>query len=399
MATRGVFISDIKIQHVGIDTLKPADYNPRTTSPEEHQQLKTSITRFGFVDPIICNSSPSRRGVIIGGHFRWRVAKDLGCKTVPAIFLSIPDLAKEKELNLRLNKNQGQWDVDLLAHFDPNLLSQVGFSGQELDSIFGAKSGRHDPNIAPSAPTKAKSKPGEIYCLGKHRVLCGDATNSEQIKRLMNGAEANMIFTDPPYNVDYSGKGTARLKILNDNMSSSKFAEFLDTTFKALRTVSAPGASIYVCHADLETVNFRTAMANAGWLVKQTVIWAKQSFVLGRQDYQWQHEPILYGWSDSGSHKFYGGRKQSTIWFIDRPIKSEEHPTMKPVELCEKAILNSSKRGAAVLDPFGGSGSTLLACERVDRACYTMELDPRFVDVIVKRWENYTGKKATRYEK
>jgi DNA modification methylase len=238
------------------------------------------------------------------------------------------------------------------------------------------------------------ARPGDLFALGAHRLLCGDATSLTHVARLMDGLRADLVFTDPPYNVDYVGKTGSALKIDNDKMDTKRFRAFLLAAFHVLFANAREGAPIYVCHSDTEGYNFRGAMIEAGWLFKQAIIWVKDSFVMGRQDYHWRHEPILYGWKPGAAHRWWADRTQDTVWEIPRPKRSVEHPTMKPVELVSRAIVNSSKPGDMVLDPFGGSGSTLIACEAEGRVCRIAELDPRYVDVIVERWETFTGRRA-----
>jgi DNA modification methylase len=235
---------------------------------------------------------------------------------------------------------------------------------------------------------------GDLWILGRHRLLCGDSTSIDATERLMGGAKADLIVTDPPYNVAYEGKTTDALTIQNDKMGTSDFYQFLLDAYTNYFTIAKDGASIYVFHADTEGVNFRKALVDSGFKLSQCCVWVKQTMVIGRQDYHWQHEPILYGWKPSGSHNWYSDRSQTTIWQFDRPMRSTEHPTMKPIALVEYPILNSSKAGDIVADLFGGSGSTLIACEKNARACRTMELDSRYCDVIVKRWQDFTGKEA-----
>ncbi|MGE3682420.1 MAG: site-specific DNA-methyltransferase [Bdellovibrionales bacterium] len=274
--------------------------------------------------------------------------------------------------------------------FDVDLLGIPGFEIEPFDAMSG------DEDEAPKLPVVPKTKLGDVYILGRHRLLCGDATNAKHVQALMKGETADMVFTDPPYNVDYEGKTEDALKIKNDKMGNSEFRDFLLKVFKNYISVSKPGSAIYVCHADSNGLAFRSTLVEAGWLLKQCLVWVKQQFVMGRQDYHWQHEPILYGWMPGASHHWFGNRKQSTVWQFDRPMRSLEHPTMKPVEMIQHALLNSSKKDDLVLDFFGGSGSTLIACEKTKRRCFTMELDPKYCDVVVTRWEKYTGEKAKR---
>lgn len=238
------------------------------------------------------------------------------------------------------------------------------------------------------------TKPGDVWILGKHRLMCGDSVQKEDVMRLMNNQDADMLLTDPPYNVDYVGKTSEALKIKNDNMSDNQFYEFLKKVFENMYSVTKEGASIYVFHADTEGLNFRKAFKDAGYKLAECLIWKKDCFVMGRQDYQWQHEPILYGWKEGAAHHFINDRTQSTILEFDRPRQSSLHPTMKPIDLVARLLKNSSKENDKILDLFGGSGSTIIAAEQLNRNCYTMELDPKYCDVIVKRWESLTNKEA-----
>jgi site-specific DNA-methyltransferase (adenine-specific) len=264
-----------------------------------------------------------------------------------------------------------------------------------------------DDDFEVELPDEPVSQRGDVYLLGKHRVMCGDATNAEDMKILCGSTLVDLSLTDPPYNVNIGLKGEAyekredsnrfkNRKLLNDNLSDAEFLKFLTDAFQNMHDYSKQGAAIYVFHADSEGYNFRKAFKDAGYDLKQTLIWMKNSLVLGRQDYQWMHEPILYGWKSGASHSWYGDRKQTTVLKYDRPLKSAEHPTMKPIELCGYLIKNSSKEGDVVLDPFGGSGSTMISCEQLNRTCYMMELDPKYVDVIIERYEKFTGQKAVK---
>ena len=376
-----------------IDSLIFAEYNPRQLTDEQYQQLKDSITRFGLVDPIIVNQHQDRKNIIVGGHQRTRVAKKLGIEEVPCVFVNL-SYEKERELNVRLNKNTGGWDYDILADmFDLDELIDWGFKEEELvgfDAEIEIEGNIDDDEIPEEVEPVCKL--GDIWELGSHRLLCGDSTIKENIELLLNGNEADMVFTDPPYNVNYEGGTKKRDKIENDKLDN--FYEFLLDSFKILYKSIKKGGSIYVCHADLERVNFTKSFTESGFKLSSVIIWAKNNSTFGRQDYFWKHEPILYGWNKEASHKWYGDFKQDTIWSIDRPSKNIDHPTMKPIDLIVKAIKNSSKNKQIILDTFLGSGSTLIACEKTKRVCYGMELDPHYCDVIINRWEQYTGKKA-----
>lgn len=382
----------MKVINIPIKDLKPAEYNPRGLTKKEREDLQASLDEFGMVEPIVVNTYEGRENIIIGGHQRYYLEKDKGKETIPAVQVSLPQ-DKEKELNLRLNKNNGHWEWELLKEFDETLLKAVGFSEDELSEAFKKVNREAQEDDAPAANegVPPDSKPGVVYELGEHRLMCGDATKIEDVKKLVGSVVPNMVFTDPPYNVDYTGKTKDSLKIENDKFEDSDFYQFLLDAFVNMASVVEGGTPIYVCHADSEGINFRKAFVDAGFLMKQCIIWAKNSLVMGRQDYQWKHEPILYGWKDGGTHKWYGGRNQTTLWEIDRPTKSTDHPTMKPLALISVAINNSSKENDVILDPFGGSGSTLAACEQLDRVCYTMELDPKYCDVIRKRYANLIG--------
>jgi len=392
----------MEISKIPIEKLNPAAYNPRKDlqpGDPEYEKLKRSMQEFGYVEPIVWNK---RTGNIVGGHQRYKILLDMGMREVDCVVVDL-DETKEKALNLALNKIQGDWDYeklkDLLQELDTGEfdLELTGFDMDEIEDLMAQFNVPEEivEDEVPEPPEEPITKPGDLWILGRHRLLCGDATDPEKVSKLMENQLADMIFTDPPYNVDYQGSAG---KIMNDNMTGDAFYHFLLDAFKNMAQKSKEGAPIYVCHADSEGLTFRSAFKEAGWDLKQCIIWVKQHFVMGRQDYHWQHEPILYGWKPGAAHKFYGGRNQSTVWQIDRPMASREHPTMKPVNLCAKAIENSSKSGDIVIDFFGGSGSTLIATEQLNRTCYMMELDPIYCDVIIKRWENFTGQKAVLVE-
>lgn len=443
----------MRIEKLKIEQLNPAAYNPRVNlkpGDQEYERLKKSILEFGYVEPIVWNE---RTGNVVGGHQRLKVLIELGYDLIDAVVVDL-DEDKEKALNLALNKIGGDWDLEMLSSLLMELsntgidMEITGFSDEEILELIGrdnddGKIVEDNYDVAGEAEKidEPITKPGDVWILGRHRLMCGDSTSIDDMLRLMDGQIADMIFTDPPYNVAYEGKTADRLKIQNDSMEDSRFFAFLLQAYKCMFEVTKPGGAIYVAHADSEGVNFRTAMIEAGWLLKQCLIWAKNSLVLGRQDYHWRHEPILYGWKPGAAHKWYGGRKQDTIiedeygvtiteqngkkiitiqnegrtlvlsvddyhieyasddagtslWRIERPIRNADHPTMKPVALVARAIVNSSRMGDIVLDPFGGSGTTLIAAEQTGRRAYLMELDPKYADVIVKRWEEFTGNKA-----
>lgn len=377
--------------------LVPADYNPRKDlkpGDKEYEKLKRSIDEFGYVDPLIWNKRTSR---LVGGHQRLKVLKDMGIDEVDVVVVDM-DEEKEKALNVALNKISGDWDKDKLMLLITDLqgedfdVSLTGFAPEELDDLFkddmkdGVKDDNFDVDKELKKPTM--TKPGDLWQLGEHRLLCGDSTKEESYNLLMAGKQANLVITDPPYNVNYQGSAG---KIKNDNMKDDAFYQFLLAAFTNMEKNMAGDASIYVFHADTEGLNFRKAFSDAGFYLSGTCIWVKQSLVLGRSPYQWRHEPILFGWKKKGKHCWYAGRKESTIWEFDKPKKNKDHPTMKPIPLLAYPIMNSSMTNSIVLDPFGGSGSTLIACEQTKRICRTIELDEKFCDVIVKRYIEQVG--------
>lgn len=392
----------MNIQKIKIDKLIPATYNPRKNlkpSDAEYVKIKNSIVKFGFVSPLVINKDMT----VIGGHQRLKVLKEMGIVEVECIIVDL-DKTNEKALNIALNKIQGDWDEEKLEallqelkleDFDTNL---TGFDFDEVDEILkdvnGSKEDDFDVDSAYEEIEEPITKPGDVWILGKHRLMCGDSAQKEDVMRLMNNQDADMLLTDPPYNVDYVGKTSEALKIKNDNMSDNQFYEFLKKVFENMYSVTKEGASIYVFHADTEGLNFRKAFKDAGYKLAECLIWKKDCFVMGRQDYQWQHEPILYGWKEGAAHHFINDRTQSTILEFDRPRQSSLHPTMKPIDLVARLLKNSSKENDKILDLFGGSGSTIIAAEQLNRNCYTMELDPKYCDVIVKRWESLTNKEA-----
>ncbi len=391
--------SNMNIQKINILKLKPSEYNPRKDlqpEDEEYIKIKNSILEFGYVAPVIINADMT----VIGGHQRLKVLKELGYEEIQCIVVDL-DKNKEKALNLALNKISGEWDNDKLEAILAELketdidMNITGFSNDEIDDILkdimGSNEDDFDLEEALEEIEEPITKVGDIWKLGKHRLLCGDSTQQEEVMRLMNNQEADMLLTDPPYNVDY--EGTAG-KIENDNMNETEFYNLLIDAFKNMHSVAKSGCPIYVFHADTEGLNFRNAFKNAGFKLAQCLVWVKNTFVMGRQDYQWKHEPILYGWKEGKAHYFIDSRSQNTVLEFDKPTRNAEHPTMKPIDLLVYLIKNSSKENNLIVDLFGGSGSSLIAAEQTNRICYTMELDPRYCDVIIKRWETLTGQKA-----
>ncbi|MDF2876540.1 MAG: hypothetical protein K0R22_3223 [Sporomusa sp.] len=436
-----------------ITTLIPNPRNPNQHSQKQIELLAKIIKNQGWRAPITVST---RSGFVVRGHGRLMAAQLLDLSHVP---IDRQDYASEAEEWADLIADNriaelSQIDEGLLASllseinlsdFDANL---TGFSDKQIDNLLAdfntheVKEDNFDPATVATEIKEAVTKPGDIWQLGRHRLMCGDATVINDVERLMDGNLASMVFTDPPYNVAYEGGTSDKLTIKNDNMPAERFNQFLHDAFASMFTATEAGGAIYVCHADSEGANFRGALQDAGWFLKQCLVWAKNQFVMGRQDYQWQHEPILYGWKPGAAHHFYGGRKQgtlieeaapiivrednegalltftagmqmvtirvpsfevlqsgddglSTVWRFEKPLRNGEHPTMKPIGLCARAIQNSSRPGEIVVDFFGGSGSTLMAAEQTGQACYMAEIDPVYCEVIIKRWEEFTGQKAT----
>ena len=387
----------MKIEKIKIEKLNPAEYNPRKDlkpGDPEYEKLKNSILTFGYVEPVLWNK---RTGNIIGGHQRYKVLVELGEKEIDCVVVDM-DSENEKALNIALNKVSGDWDKDKLMLLIEDLqgvdfdVSLTGFDPAELDDLFkdSLKDNikEDDFDVEEELKKPAISKLGDLWLLGKHRLICGDSTNSKTYEDLMDGKLANLTITDPPYNVNYEGTA-GKIKI--DNMGNQAIYDFLHASYQGMEPEKAKDASSYVFHADTEGLNFRKAFSDAGFYLSGTCIWKKQSLVLGRSPYQWQHEPVLFGWKKKGKHNWYSDRKQTTIWEFEKPKKNKDHPTMKPVALVAYPILNSSLTNCIVLDPFGGSGSTLIACEQTDRICHMIELDEKYTDVIVKRYIEQVG--------
>ena len=390
----------MEIVYKDINELKPYENNSRTHSKEQIKQICESIKEYGWTNPVLIDE----KGMIIAGHGRVEAGKKLDIKEVPCIVLSGLTEAQKKAYVIADNKmalNAG-WNEELLKTELENLkeldfdLDLTGFNIDELDDILGKNEEEAEivEDEVPEVPEEPKAKLGDIYQLGNHRLMCGDSTKIDNIEKLLNNERVDLLITDPPYNVDYTGKTKDALKIENDKMDNDNFHSFLYDVFTNAYSVLKDGASFYVWYASREVVNFQTSIEEAGLTVKQELIWNKNSMVMGRQDYRWKHEPCLYGWKETGPHNWYSDRKQTTIINWDRPTKSDLHPTMKPIGLFDYQIQNSSKQGDVVLDMFGGSGTTIMACEQNNRKAYVMEYDPRYVDVIINRWETFTGKKA-----
>ncbi len=395
--TDGIFPS---IKSVPVEQLIPYARNARTHNDEQIAQIAASIREFGWTNPILVDGE---RG-IIAGHGRLAAARKLGISEVPVIELRHLTEAQKRAYILpdnQLAANAG-WDTDLLKielgdlaeqHFD---LSLLGFDAEFLDGLLAddPQEGLTDPDEAPETQETVVTVSGDIWLMGNHRLLCGDSTSIDAVQGLMDGQAADMLLTDPPYNVAYEGKTKETLKIKNDSLSNESFRQFLTDAFSTACIVMKQGAVFYIWHADSEGYNFRGACSDAGFVVRQCLIWEKNALVMGSQDYHWQHEPCLYGWKDGAAHLWASDRKQTTILRFDRPNRNGEHPTMKPVALFEYQMLNNTKGQDIVLDLFGGSGTTMIAAEKNGRSSRLMELDPKYCDVIIRRWQNFTGKKA-----
>ena len=382
-----------EFQLVYINKLIPYVNNARTHSPEQINKLRSSLREFGFVNPVIIDKDYN----ILCGHGRVKAAQAEGYDKVPCIFVEHMTEAQKKAYIIADNRMalDAGWDNELLEvelealkgmDFD---ISLTGFDADELESLLRVDDVEEDDfDVDGELEKPVFSKTGDLWILGKHRLLVGNSTKAEDIDRLMDGNKANLTVTDPPYNVNYEGKAG---KIQNDSLEDSKFHQFLLDAFSNMHRVMADDASIYVFHADTEGLNFRSAFKEAGFYLSGCCIWKKPSLVLGRSPYQWQHEPVLYGWKQGGKHEWFTGRKETTIWEFEKTKKNSDHPTMKPIPLIAYPIQNSSMTGTIVLDPFGGSGSTLIACEETDRKCFTMELDEKYADVIVNRYKEKVG--------
>lgn len=410
--------------------LTPYENNPRNND-EAVEPVANSISEFGFKVPIVATPD----GEIINGHTRWKAAKKLKLKTVPVIIAD--DLTEEQVRAFRLADNKvaeiAQWDIELLLSeiesVDNLDMTLFGFTDSDytLDDFEDEETGTDisEDEIESEGDSVSSVEYGDIYQLGRHRLMCGDSTSAGDMKELVNGEKIDLYVTDPPYNVAYEGKTEEAMTIQNDSMDDASFRKFLRDAFEVADQHLKPGGAFYIWHADSEGLNFRAAVKETGWLLKQNLVWVKNSIVLGRQDYQWKHEPCLYGWKDGASHYFIDNRSLATvieedeenlkemtkgelisyiktmqenspasIFYEDKPVRSDIHPTMKPLKLIARCVLNSSKKGERVLDSFNGGGSTLMVCEKTERIYYGMELDPVYVERTIKRWEEETGLKA-----
>jgi len=390
------------IERRPIEQLIPRATNPRTHSAEQVAQIAASVREFGWTNPILLGADNE----VLAGHGRLLAARKLGMAEVPVIVLG--HLSEPQRRALVIADNQlalgAGWDEDLLRlqiaelkneAFDVDLL---GFEDEELARLLSAQDaieGLTDEDAVPDAPEEPVTATGDLWLLGGHKVLCGDATVRADVDRLMSDAPADLVFSDPPYNVNYEGYTEDRLKIKGDCMTAEQFQRFLFDSFSAYRSIVKSGASMYVCHSSSWQREFQGALEAAGFEVRCQIIWAKNTFAWGFGRYKFQHEPIFYAHVAGQKDAWYGDRSQSTLWQEKKPAANREHPTAKPVELVERALINSSKAGDVITDLFGGSGSTLIACERRGRYARLAEIDPKYCDVIVKRWQRYTGKQAT----
>ena len=385
-----------EMQLISVDKLVPYVNNARTHSPEQILKLRSSLREFGFVNPIIIDKDFN----VIAGHGRLMAAKEEGITEVPCVFADFLTDAQKKAYILADNRMamDAGWDEELLKIEIEELqnlgydLEYTGFDEKELADLFGVdeKEVKEDEFDLTAALEKASFvERGDVWFVGKHKLMCGDATSSEDVAKLMEDKKANLVLTDPPYNVAF--KSSDGLTIQNDSMDNNDFYEFLYLSFKNMADHLENGGAAYVFHADTEGLNFRKAFIDAGFHLAGCCIWVKDSLVLGRSDYQWQHEPVLYGFLQNGKHPWYSDRKQTTIWNFDKPKKNSNHPTSKPLDLLAYPINNSTQANAIVIDTFGGSGSTLMACEQMNRICYTMELDEKYASVILRRYVEDTN--------
>ena len=401
--------TDLQIERWPVERLIPYARNARTHSPEQVAQIAASIAEFGFVNPVLVGAD----GVIIAGHARVMAARKLGMNEAPVIVLDYLSAAQRRALVIadnRLAQNAG-WDEEMLRvelealREDEFNLDLLGFGVEEMDALLAEPeaevTGNTDDDAAPETPETAVTVPGDVWLLGDHRLLCGDATQIDAVEKVLAGGLADMVFTDPPYNVNYGAtmkdklrgrKGKMSRKIANDNLCDG-FEQFLRDACTSILTVTK--GAVYICMSSSELHTLQKAFREAGGHWSTFVIWAKNTFTMGRSDYQRQYEPILYGWKEGSDHFWCGARDQGDVWFVKKPVSNDLHPTMKPVELVERAIRNSSKSRDTLLDPFGGSGSTLIACEKAGRQARLIELEPKYCDVIVRRYQEFSGKEAT----
>jgi site-specific DNA-methyltransferase (adenine-specific) len=393
-----------QIEMCSVEELIPYAANSRTHSDAQVAQIAASIREFGWTNPILIDGD----NTIIAGHGRLLAARKLGLEEVPAIVLDHLTKAQQRALVIADNQlalNAG-WNLDMLKAEIEDLkledfdLGLLGFDDKFLDGLLEPEptEGLTDEDAVPEVPAIPVTVEGDVWVLGNHRLMCGDSTSIDALQTLTGGALVDVWLTDPPYNVAYEGGTKEKLTIQNDSMGDDDFRQFLRDAYSAADAVMKPGAVFYIWHADSEGYNFRGAAQDIGWKVRQCLIWRKSSLVMGRQDYHWQHEPCLYGWKEGAAHLWASDRKQTTILEFNKPSRNGEHPTMKPVELFEYQLLNNTKGADIVLDSFGGSGTTIIAAEKHGRHARLMELDPKYCDVIIKRWQDFTGQQAVHAE-
>ena len=393
--------TQINLQRIAVDLLKPAKYNPRKDlkpGDPAYENIKCSLQGFGYVDPVIWNEVT---GNIVGGHQRQKVLVAEGATEIDCVVVHIENPQDEKALNIALNKAVGAWEPVALAELLTDLqlsgydVGATGFDAAEIDDLFSKVHDKEvkddDCDLDPDT-IKPFVQTGDVWTLGRHRMVCGDATSEADVALLMEGLKANLVVTDPPYNVSYESADGKTIQ--NDSMGDVKFFEFLLAAFRNMAAHMAQGGSAYIFHADTQGLNFRRAFQEAGFHISGVCVWVKNALVMGRSPYQWQHEPVLFGWLPNGTHRWFADRKQTTVWNFDRPRSSPQHPTMKPIPLLAYPIKNSSAPNGVVMDVFGGSGSTLIACEQTDRICRTIELDSKYATVIVQRWADNAGSTA-----
>ena len=384
------------MQLVSLDKLVPYVNNARTHSAEQINKLRSSLREFGFINPVIID----RDFGIIAGHGRVLAAREEGITDVPCVFVDHLTEAQKKAYIIADNRMalDAGWDEELLRVEIESLqaeafdISLTGFGDDEIADLFGKDAGDtkdDDYDLTAALEKAAFVEKGDVWVVGRHRLVCGDATNPDDVEKLMDGKKANLIVTDPPYGVSF--KSASGLTIQNDSMKAEEFYNFLYKSFANMVAHMESGGSAYIFHADTEGLTFRKAFIDAGFHLAGVCIWSKNSLVLGRSDYHWQHEPVLYGFLKNGKHRWYSDRKQTTIWNFNKPKRNENHPTSKPLDLLAYPIRNSSQENAIVIDTFGGSGSTLMACEQTNRICYTMELDEKYASVILRRYVEDVG--------
>jgi DNA modification methylase len=403
MKTKKTDLTEPLFKKIRLSTINPAEYNPRVISDDALAGLQKSLKRFGCVEPIIVNIRDDRN-VIVGGHQRHKALTELhgGNYECTCVVVDL-SVSEEKTLNVTLNNPHIQGDfIDTLSEYIEQLRGEIPEQDYldlaiiKLRGEIAAVEGLTDEDAIPEPPKVAVTKPGDLYLLGGHRLLCGDSTKAEDVERLMNGKKADMIFTDPPYNVAYVGGTEEQMTIKNDAMTEAQYIAFMGAFFTQYKESASDNAAVYICHASQWQRETESAMLAAGIEVRCQIVWVKNTFAWGFGRYKFRHEPIFYAHIKDKPDNWYGDKTQNTVWEEKKPSANRLHPTMKPVEIVERALVNSSKAGDLVLDLFMGSGTTLIACHKNNRISYGMELDPIYCDVIVKRWEEFTGKKAKR---